>query len=130
MIQRVQSIFLFIAAIFAVGFLVCPGIELNNVVTAGKSHIPLLIIGSLSALISIADIFLFNNRILQMNVGKLNLVLLVVLVGLSAWTEYGDGDFQPGVGIFLPFVAYIFNWLALRYIRKDEDLVRSTDRLR
>ncbi len=130
MIQRIQTIFLFIAAVFAVGFLVCPGMEINDVLTAGKAHIPLLIIGTLSAIISIADIFLFNNRVLQMNVGKLNLLLLVVLVGLSAWTEYGDGDFQPGVGIFLPFVAYIFNWLAIRAIRKDENLVRSTDRLR
>jgi hypothetical protein len=46
-------------------------------------------------------------------------------------TELGmdiRGMFKPGY--FLPLGAMIFNSLANRYIKKDEDLVRSVDRIR
>ncbi|MBK7637253.1 MAG: DUF4293 family protein [Saprospiraceae bacterium] len=34
------------------------------------------------------------------------------------------------IGIYLPLIGLIFSILAARYIKKDEDTVRSMDRLR
>jgi hypothetical protein len=38
------------------------------------------------------------------------------------------GDFE--IGFFVPLLALIFNSLANRFIRRDEKLVRSVDRIR
>jgi hypothetical protein len=60
-------------------------------------------------------------------------VLLTVLVGIVLFQTEQQlpkqvGSFGPGLG--LPVVAVVFQFLAQRAIRKDENLVRSMDRLR
>jgi hypothetical protein len=37
---------------------------------------------------------------------------------------------EKGIGMFLPIVAIVFLVLANKAIKKDEDLVKSVDRLR
>jgi hypothetical protein len=38
--------------------------------------------------------------------------------------------FALGISFFLPFAAFFLNLIALRGIKKDEQLVKSLDRLR
>jgi len=60
--------------------------------------------------------------------------LRVVVTGAGAfggWLYYSAGQaaaVQPGWLMLAPVV--VFSMLAVRYIRKDEKLVRSADRLR
>ncbi len=130
MIQRIQSIYLFIAALLCVAFLFVPSLEINDVYLLAKNNMVLLGLTIVSALISLADIFLFRNRILQMNVGRLNLLLILGLIGFGVYTELTDGDFQPFYGALIPLFFFIFNLLAIFAIGKDEKLVKSMDRLR
>ena len=72
-----------------------------------------------------------------MKYGFLNTLLLGIIIALLYYQIIeGDkilphpvyGDYK--IGFFLPIIALIFNVLANFYIKKDEDLVRSADRIR
>jgi len=84
--------------------------------------------------IALIEIRSYRNRVTQMKLGALNSLFMAGVV-LSA-VLFSNGlikGFQGGVygmGLWLPGVAVIFNLLANRFIRRDEKLVRDSDRLR
>lgn len=91
----------------------------------------------LSALVALFEIFRYNNRLTQLKLGFLNVLLMVAALGSTVYFIFEgetlsanatQGDFE--VGLYLPGLALIFNLLANRFIRRDEQLVRSVDRLR
>jgi hypothetical protein len=148
MIQRIQSIWLLLAAITILCLLVVPvmsassnnvqfvlnamGINGTNAVNA--VNYPLLISVILAGLISLVNIFNFRNRTLQKRVASLNILLIL---GLSFWLSQlgkqlpgGLENSSMGAGLFLPLLAVIFTLLAIRGIKNDEKLIRSADRLR
>jgi len=92
---------------------------------------------SIAALIALYSIFLFRDRKFQMKLGAINALVIMITVVVAVFliysgeNELGQGDkgsFYPG--FYLPLGALIFNSLANRFIRKDDKLVRSVDRIR
>ena len=92
---------------------------------------------TLSAIVAFYEIFRYNNRLTQLKLGFLNVLLMMVVLGGTVYFIFEgetlsanatQGDFETG--IYLPGLALIFNLLANRFIRRDEQLVRSVDRLR
>ena len=70
---------------------------------------------------------------LQMKLSALNSLFMAATLGISVY--YGTGMVKEyaggyGLGLFLPGAAMICNILANRYIRRDERLVKSVDRIR
>lgn len=71
---------------------------------------------------------------LQMKLGALNSLLLVGAIGSSVYlasqlvNQFQGGNY--GFGLYLPGAAVICNLIANRFIRKDEKLVRDSDRIR
>jgi hypothetical protein len=95
------------------------------------------ILAVLSIVIAIVEIFKFKNRLTQIKLGLLNsIVITASLLTLVILSYYDQQELMPDIrgvyqtGLFLPAAALIFNSLANRYIRKDEKLVRSVDRIR
>jgi peptidoglycan/LPS O-acetylase OafA/YrhL len=88
-----------------------------------------IIIGGLLALISI---FNFKNRVLQKRITGISVLLvLVTCVWIYYYASFIPGtDINYGAGIFMPVLALVFCFLALRGIRKDEQLLKSAERLR
>jgi hypothetical protein len=87
----------------------------------------------LAVVVSVIEIFSYKNRILQMKLGLFNTLIIFGSVGSAFYFIYELDTVASGsidIGIFLPVSAIIFNRFAGRYIKKDEDLVRSVDRLR
>ena len=92
----------------------------------------------LLALMPIVAIFLFKNRKFQLKLSSsamLSYTAFVVLMAITISENMklvkgfqGEGSYTWGIA--LPFVAVIFLFLASRAIRKDENLVKSADRLR
>ncbi len=85
--------------------------------------------------IALIEIRRFDNRILQMKLGVLNTALLAGCMICVAWftmelTKKYPAGAQNGIGMYLIFVAVLCNWLAVRFIRRDERLVKDSDRLR
>jgi hypothetical protein len=65
----------------------------------------------------------------------LNIVLNLILLGLFVYHSLNlSGETaavsEKGIGMFLPVLAVVFLVLANKAIKKDEDLVKSVDRLR
>lgn len=93
-------------------------------------------IAGLSALLALINIFLYKKRKVQMKIGTLTSVLILffyVTVFIYFYSYSGKHDLSfSGVqyGIILPFVALVFNILATLRIKKDENLVKSLDRIR
>jgi hypothetical protein len=87
-----------------------------------------------SALLALIAIFLFKNRKLQFVFGRIiiliNLFLLGLLIYLSLNLSGEASVSEKGIGMFLPVLAILFIVLANKAIKKDEDLVKSVDRLR
>ncbi len=96
------------------------------------------ILAMLAAGIAGFSIFQYNNRLMQMKLGALNSLIMAGTLGASMYyiisvgnemLEAGyDGDYR--IGLFFPGAAIIFNVMANKFIRRDENLVRSVDRIR
>lgn len=149
MIQRIQTILLLLASAAGFGQFALPylrtGAEnpatnlpaLSDQVLNPFDNPGLLGLCLLSGIVSLAAIFLYKNRPLQFRLSGGGAVASLLLGGLAAFVVYQTtqqlptgGSVQYGGGLVLPVVAMLFNWLAGRFIRKDENTVRSMDRLR
>jgi len=94
-------------------------------------------LAAIVCLVSLFSIFQFRKRITQVKLGALNAFLMMAYIAIATYLIYkgenkigieSRGAFQ--VGYFLPLAAMIINSLASRFIKKDENLVRSVDRIR
>ncbi len=136
MIQRIQSLHLLLA-ILANGvlvFLFPLWVTSDNVQVFALSQPIAISLFLISVLISFITIFSFKNRKRQFVLGRINIILNFVLVGFFAyWTLSLPGEMdisEKGIGMLLPIISIVFIALANKAIKKDEDLVKSVDRLR
>jgi len=152
--QRIQTVFLVIAIISLVAAIFLP--IWTNKDASGKTHvlyalhytaiengirITSYMPYSLTAIFAVASVTIafieigkFKNRMLQMKLGALNSLFLVATIGSGLYfasqmmKTYQGG--QYGLGMWLPGVAVLCNLLSNRFIRRDEKLVRDSERLR
>lgn len=135
MIQRIQTIWLLLAATFSLlslKFSFYSGVRENNVFSElnGSSNFLLLITSVAIALVALVTIFLFKNRKLQMQLSILGFLLQVIAVVIYVLQtqKFTEGNFT--LTAVLTLLIPIFFILALMGIRKDEKLIKSMDRLR
>jgi len=145
MIQRIQTIFLLLAALaffslFGLDFLssnVDTKYFLEDKFFDIQDHIALTVLAALGGALALATIFLFKNRPLQMRFGYLVMLLSIALPAVAAILFYQEwsgisntAKLTLQLGLAAPPLALVFSILANRFIRKDEKLVKSMDRLR
>jgi len=158
MIQRIQSVFLLLLALAMLSVLFLPiwskfdPISKQTIVltatqlayqkadagtAAPTATWPIAVLAVASAAVAVLEIFQFRNRFNQLKLGALNFLLIVGTIGAGFYYS-GVGERLlnikiPGefaAGFYLPTLALLLNLLANRFIRNDERLVRSQDRLR
>jgi uncharacterized membrane protein YwzB len=142
MIQRIQSLFLLGTAISGALFAFLPwavfhlGDGKEDVILKGTSELVSSLPGLTIALFALINIFLFRNRKRQMRVCN---VLFVIAIGAlssavlkitATSAELKATDFDYQFGMVWPVISIIFTYMARHSINKDEQLVRSADRLR
>jgi hypothetical protein len=145
MIQRIQSVFFLLAAgsfgaLFALPIASSPAPAtpfLEDLVFNVFDQPLLAAIAGIGAALALATIFLFRNRTLQVRLGFVVVALAFLLVGISylqytnlASAQSAGNGLTLGPGLFIPGGAMIFGYLATYFVRKDEKVVRSMDRLR
>jgi hypothetical protein len=136
MIQRIQSIFLFLVVIITGGlpFVFNLWKLQDNTLVYANNHYLYISFFISSALLSLMSIFSFKKRQNQFVLNRLNMILNLILLGLFVYRTLnlsGEATVsEKGIGIFLPVVAIFLLVLANRAIKKDDDLVKSVDRLR
>ncbi len=155
MIQRIQSLYLLMTTLisllflkgnilkfinnegirYAVSFRGLGQITGENKFELVSTMVPHSVMLILIPLISLIAVFLFRYRRIQLRATFILIILSVLLVaatayyGISVIRDY-DVSLVAGYKMFLPLLILILALLAYRSIKKDEELVRSYDRLR
>lgn len=152
MIQRIQSVYLVLAIAAICFFLTLPiayfqkSNELYALFHYGlvkiKSseniivyyNLATTILTFLIALLLLYTLLLYRNRPKQIKLCHIINFLLLVIMGSTIWqlfrTRFGFDETSIKWVFFIPVAALILVWLAQRNIKKDEELVRSADRIR
>lgn len=139
MIQRIQSIYLAIATVLQ-GLLFAFPFASAEKTTEGAfidgeldlyDNGGLLTLSIIGILVAAFCIFLYNNRPLQMKISMAGILLSIAQLAVAAYFAFGTGvSTAIGIGFFLPILTVILYFLAYRGIKSDEDLVKSSNRLR
>ena len=157
MIQRIQTVYLFLAAVAGILLFFFPlanyynemlgnyrllitGMETMDpnpkIVFSPWFTSPLWIITAIASLLPLITIFLYRQRILQIRLVAFNILFFILLVVLIFLFYAGKIEETTQItpayqtGVFLPLISLIFLVLANRSIRKDEAKVKAADRLR
>lgn len=150
MIQRIQSLYLSIGAaiqlFFAFGTIytyqtIEGDFTLNafgiynaeNVKVNGDMKT--FILALITALLAIVAIFLFKNRKNQMKIARITglltfMEIVFVVVSYFNIQDLALTSFAYGASIFALPISTILFFLAAKAIKKDDDLVKSVDRIR
>lgn len=136
MIQRVQTIYMLF--VFIIGgilpFIFSLYVQNQQSVYAYLDDVLSGIFFGISAVLAVYTIFKYKTRQLQFVLNRLNILISLTLLGIFVYrvlSSSGEsGISEKGVGIFLPVLSIVFLFLANKAIRRDEDLVKSADRLR
>ena len=152
MIQRIQSLWLFLAAVALIavlflpvgkfmvphGWYECTAFKMTQAGNVMPLNLPVRFIGILSGLagfFSFLAIFYFKKRSQQIRLTWIAFLFKAILAAglvsmfvyfkyvLDSWVGYGSA-------VLMPFLGLVFDYLAIRGIRKDDALVKSLDRIR
>lgn len=155
MIQRFQSVFLLITVMALAVFLGTPtytktispteSVNLSpytfyhtvGTIHSGKSVYYIAALGLIALIVGAVSIFMYKNRMRQMLFVSVNSLVMMAALGVSVYfiikearplAGAGEESFQTG--FFALIIAMFSNLIANRLIRRDEKLVRSSDRMR
>lgn len=158
MLQRIQTLLLALVATAMLAVTVLPmweksSAKLNETVkltsfalehfksTAlvnNSNTLLIAILAIISACIAVFSITQYKKRMLQMTLGLINSILIAIVLGYTFYQVFKVGIpmFEPenqgsyGAGFIAAVVAMLCNMIANRFIRRDEMLVKSADRMR
>ena len=129
MLQRIQTVWIFLAIIGAV-FLFVTGQDFSLFGPVPFISVACVIL----VLFGFISILSYKDRKRQLQLNKISLIINALLLGLLAYwllTLSGGIDFpEKGIEPLFPLLSIICLLIANVYIRKDERLVKSVDRLR
>jgi O-antigen ligase len=129
MIQRIQTIWTFLAVLAAV-FLFITGQD----IIISESLPVLNVLCVILVLTGLLSVFSYKNRKRQILLNNISIIINVLLVGiLIYWLLNLSGGIQipeKGIEPIFPLIAIVCLFIANMYIKKDERLVKSVDRLR
>ncbi len=136
MIQRIQTIYLVVSAIIiGVLFMWFPVVLGKDGSVVMERNEPLVFgLIFVSITLSIISILSFKKRQLQFVLNRLNIISNFILLGVFVYrllTLSGETIVsEKGIGVLFPIISIVFLVLANKAIKRDEDLVKSVDRLR
>ncbi len=145
MIQRKQSLWLFIAALLDAGVfyfdLYRTHTVINGADTLGQlrvaDHYPSLIVALVITILPFVTIFMYGNRKRQIAMSFASILAMISFIALLLGRVGNLSKMVPPpssgsywIGAVLPVISIVFVFLAILGVRKDEKLVKSMDRLR
>jgi hypothetical protein len=136
MIQRVQTIFMLIVGLLGgvLPFWANLWSDADGNEFFARNEMWVSISFYVVAALALIAIVLFKNRKNQFVVNRLNMIVNLFLLGFFVYRSLNlSGEAlvsEKGIGMLIPVFSIVFLVLANRAIKKDEDLVKSVDRLR
>lgn len=136
MIQRVQTVWMFLAAILV--FLTLQFSFYNGTLAADNTYhavmatdnFLLLILTSALGTGIVIDIFLFKNRTIQSRIILLAIIMecVIIFLYIKETNKYSTGSFTLWSAFHILIIIFLI--LAARGIYKDSKLIRDSNRLR
>jgi len=154
MIQRIQTVYLFLAILLIGSLFSVPFAELTNTKgelflldakglypavsqSANPIFVNTIIVILCAACIAMMIITIFRYKMLarQISLSKIALILLFTLAAVifyEIWKASGmlGGTYSIKIYTSFPVIAIILVWLAMRGMHKDNQLLKSIDRIR
>ena len=144
MVQRIQSLYLFFSAIISLGLIFVFALwenvdkieffamDLFDESNLAYNVVPILFL--FSGLMSLLSLSLFKTRLKQFILNRFNILINLILLGVLIYhllTLSREAEVsEKGIGVVLPIIVIVLLVFANKAIKKDEDLVKSVDRLR
>jgi len=158
MIQRIQTVYLSLAAIAMVMLFFFPFALFQSDFVYSRFYVyglvdlvpgsansmnliyalPLVLADIGVIVLTVGAIFRYKNRPSQIKLANAAFILTIIFIA-AVFFLYGHmlekkfatpPIWSDGIGVYFPLVTLVFLMLSIRAIRRDENLVRSTDRLR
>ena len=135
MIQRVQSLLFFFSAICSITIIYTFPVlqdESTNTSYFLEHFTYARLFVFLSAALSVFAIFQFKNRKRQQLIAYVARLMITIAFLLIVFLRQEEGLEARafGIGLFLFLIPYLALFLAGYFVRKDEKLVKSADRMR
>lgn len=136
MIQRIQTIYMLLVALLGIAlyYWFPTLLDESGVALFERSESLFLGLIGISIALSIIAIFLYKNRKLQFVINRFNILANLILLGVFVYRSLSvPGETlvsEKGIGMYIPVISIVLLVLANRAIQRDEQLVKSVDRLR
>jgi len=136
MLQRIQTVYLLLSILLLAALYYWFPLVADEAGTAVIQRDEPLVLGLLigSAALSLISIFNYKKRKLQFVLNRLSIILNFVLLGVFVYRSLSiSGETlvsEKGIGVLIPIISIVLLVLANKAIKRDEDLVKSVDRLR
>ena len=148
MIQRIQSFYLILSSVFYAILFLSPiynvldhsssfQVYLSKPNPVGAPSVALLVLSIiLTGIIRLISIFLFKNRKLQIRfiqIAVMFSLICIILTGSYLYIYKHTGvefHISPTLWTSIPLITLIFDFLAIKAVKKDQALVDSLNRLR
>ena len=135
-LQRIQSVYLFLAAVLMILFFTMPTFDNTSLYASCVglgSGIVMATLSVLSAVLCVIAIFSYHNLKKQAMICGVTLLVLIgllVIAGIDAYKGYSlDCRLPQWASITLP-IAIVMVWLARRGVIADKKVIESADRIR
>ena len=136
MIQRIQTLFLLIVGLISgvLPFFLNLWVEIGGKEVFAQDEVLVSLVFYTVTVLAVVSIVMYKKRQNQFVVNRLNMILNLFLLGFFVYRSLSlSGETivsEKGIGMLIPVFSIVFLVLANRAIKKDEDLVKSVDRLR
>jgi hypothetical protein len=146
MIQRIQTLFLLQLAFLGISLFFIPvqfllsgttAVNVQLLPFAGSTggHIAAVAINGFGVLLSIITIFLFKKRELQVKLCYILIVLYLIIISMFAFcplvAKPEAAEIKTSAFAYIVCTVCIISaFLAARFVKKDIELLKSTDRIR
>ena len=130
MIQRIQSVFFLLSALTSIliifYFPVLSNEGINLFIFDQFIYLRLLLL--LSSLLAIFAIFQYKNRSRQRLISSLSRLMITFFYIITLVFYKEDFDFE--IGLFLCIIPFILLFIASYFVKKDEKLIKDSNRIR
>ncbi|MBK97210.1 MAG: hypothetical protein CL672_00230 [Balneola sp.] len=135
MIQRIQTVYLVLSILLNCSMFATALFKRTVEGPQDWILISITVVAVLSVVVSLWAIFQYPNRIQQIKIIRIAQLFQVMLLGGSFGILFSLGGigtylWDEAIGIVLIIAAFMAQYLAVRGIRKDQELIKSMDRLR
>jgi hypothetical protein len=151
MIQRKQSLFLFQLVFFSIALMLIPSVTVRSgsseasimmvpinhpEFSSSMGHITAIVINFVALVLTFVTVFLFKHRELQIKLCYLLIFFWLVLSLMIAFCPFAESLKEPVQSsvnylmVLLGGFAILAATLAIRFIKKDIELLKSADRIR